>query len=689
MKFYWILAVAISFIWVTQAQPNFQQVVKWKNYPENANQYVVGEVVTLVFEAKINKGYHIYSAIPPEKDANMPTEFGLDKGTHGVVKVGDLTESGKKHTEYDSVFEANVSYYGDFVIFKQKLKITDPKIVIKGYIHYQVCDSQTCVPAYNDFSFTFTAKPANNKSANEPSDTTDSINVNPTNTASQNGSSDNSQQFKSLPSKETPAAEKSLFSLFWAAFAFGLVSLLTPCVFPMIPMTVSYFTKKQTDRATNIRNALFYSISIIFIYVGLGLLITLLFGSSAIYQMASNPWVNLLFFVIVFAFGLSFLGWFELALPSSWLTKLDSKSSTGSYSGIFFMALTLALVSFSCTGPIIGTLLVEASQGSYLGPTVGMFGFSLAFAFPFGLFSLFPHLITSLPSSGGWLNSVKVVLGFLEIALALKFLSNVDLVWHLGILDREVYLGAWIAIFLLLGIYLMGWYKLPHDSPIAHISIPRLLLAIVSFWFVFYMVPGLWGAPLKLLSGFLPPHNPDIGVVVWGKEAMASVTEKSESPLVCSQNRKYSEKLSKDTPLGFCAFYDLDEALAYAKKVDKPVFVDFTGHTCVNCRWMESNVWPDPAIKKSLNTDFILVSLFVDDAEPLPENITAADGTILRTVGDKWLQLQKERFQTNAQPYYVILDGSGNQLIPYGLGKTDIPTLQKMLQEAKGRYTKS
>ncbi|MDF3077195.1 MAG: hypothetical protein K0S09_1084 [Sphingobacteriaceae bacterium] len=457
-----------------------------------------------------------------------------------------------------------------------------------------------------------------------------------------------------------PEAPKTLWSIFLLGFLGGFAALIMPCIFPMLPLTVSYFTKKGGgSRANAIKQAFLYGISIVVIYVLLGLAITLAFGSDALNALSTSGVFNFLFFLMLLVFGISFLGAFEITLPSSFVNKMDEKSDKGGFTGIFFMAFTLALVSFSCTGPIIGTLLVDAaSKGERLGPAVGMFGFSLALAIPFTLFAIFPSALKSLPKSGGWLNSVKVVLGFIELAFALKFLSNVDLAYHWNWFDREVFLSLWIVIFGMMGFYLLGKLKFSHDSPTTHISIPRTFLAIIVLAFVVYMIPGLWGAPLKSISAFLPPsatQDFDLSQGNFGSQTPSSTTKK-----------KYAEIFHRGTPKGFDPYYDYDEALAASKASAKPVLLDFTGWNCVNCRKMEANVWTDPEVSRLLKTGFVMAELYVDDKTKLPEQeqFTSKSGRKITTIGKKWSDFQATKFGTNSQPWYVIIDSDGNILVP-------------------------
>lgn len=479
--------------------------------------------------------------------------------------------------------------------------------------------------------------------------------------------------------------ERSLWAIFIAGLIGGFAALLMPCIFPMLPLTVSFFTK-GSDKKGGVGKALLYGLAIVVIYVVLGLLVTVAFGADALNDLSTNGVFNFFFFLLLVVFAASFLGAFEITLPSSWVNKMDSKADRGGLAGIFFMAATLALVSFSCTGPIIGTLLVQAAtMGSLLGPAVGMFGFAVALAVPFALFAMFPSLLQSLPRSGGWLNSVKVVLGFLELALSLKFLSNVDLAYHWEWFDREIFLVLWIVIFGMMGFYILGKLKFSHDSDVAFISIPRLFLSIIVLAFTVYMVPGLWGAPLRSISAFLPPQQTqdfDLytaslngGGVTAGKDAKSSATH------------KYSDLFK--APLGLNAFFDYDEGMEYARQQNKPVMIDFTGHACVNCRKMEASVWPDKDVLKRLRDDYVLIQLYVDDKTELAQNEqfhSSFSGKTIKTIGAKWSDLQASRFNANSQPFYVLLDNNGKLLVPPSGADYDPKSYLKFLDSGLKAY---
>ena len=455
--------------------------------------------------------------------------------------------------------------------------------------------------------------------------------------------------------KSSNSAKQTLWAIFMAGLLWGFAALLMPCIFPMLPLTVSYFTKNAQNKSSAVSKAAVYGLSIIVIYVVLGLIITIIFGPDALNSLSTNGIFNFCLFLLLVVFAASFLGAFEITLPSSWVNKMDANSDKGGFVGLFFMAATLALVSFSCTGPIIGTLLVQtATTGALLGPAIGMFGFSLALAMPFTLFAMFPSLLQSLPKSGGWLNSVKVALGFLELALSLKFLSNVDLAYHWHWFDREIFLALWIVISALGGFYLLGKLKFSHDSDTGYIPVPRLFLAIVVLSFTMYLVPGLWGAPLKSVSAFLPPKaTQDFDLSIIGQNS--NNNEANTKP------HKYASLFDK--PQGLDTYFDYYEGIAYAKKVHKPVMIDFTGHACVNCRKMEETVWPDKQIHKVINEDYVLIQLYVDDKTDLAstEQKVTPEGRSIKTIGNKWSYLQTSKFLSNSQPFYVLLDPQTEQ----------------------------
>ncbi|MEK0413874.1 MAG: hypothetical protein RL070_1362 [Bacteroidota bacterium] len=497
---------------------------------------------------------------------------------------------------------------------------------------------------------------------------------------------------KATATNAAPAAEAgSMWSIFLLCLVTGLLAVITPCVFPLIPVTVSFFLKRSKTRIEGLKNAVWYSLSIVLIYTIPTLVLTLIFGDKILYTISTHPVSNIFFFVVFIVFAISFFGAFELSLPNSWANKADQKAGKGGLLGIFFMALTLVIVSFSCTGPIVGTLLGQTSmQGVGLAPIMGMMGFGVGLAIPFSLFAFFPSMLQSLPKSGGWLNTIKVSFGFIELALALKFLSNVDLSYHLGILNRDVFLVLWIVVFFLLGVYLLGKLKFAHDSDLPFVSVPRLFFAIASFSFAVYMVPGLWGAPLKALSGFIPPATTqefnlnDLQYKIGNAGPAHSAAGNQAAP-----PKKYTNKLH--VPFGLTAYFDLEEGMAAAKILKKPIMLDFTGHTCPNCRKMEEQVWKDPAVLSRIKENFVLVSLYVDESEELPasEQYTDKNGVKIVTVGDKNLDYEIKTFGFNAQPLYMFLDLNGKPLsdVKYGYDPS-VAGFVKHLDAVKAAFDK-
>jgi thiol:disulfide interchange protein DsbD len=683
--------IFILLFWVSFNETNAQilKPVKWSFNIKRINDCDA----ELIFKAKIDKGFHVYSQFLDRDDGPVATSFNFDKSVDYIL-IGKVTE-GAPMEEYDPNFEMKLKFFTNEATFKQKIKINNKKAFsIKGYLNFMVCDESKCLPP-EDVDFDFKVDAATGKtcegnmekkaapsiidSAQVAVVSNDSM-MNDSIAHKANSKSDTKHDIVKASEEDQPE-NKGAWAIFVAGFLGGLLALLTPCVFPMIPLTVSFFTKSSGNRKKGLMNALIYGLSIIAIYVTLGMIITLSLGPDALNAMASNAIVNLAFFIIFVVFATSFLGAFEITLPSSWVNKADTASEKGGLIGIFFMAFTLSLVSFSCTGPIIGTLLVQAAVGgNVINPTIGMIGFSSALALPFGLFAAFPGWLNSLPKSGGWLNSVKVVLGLLELALALKFLSNVDLAYHWGILTREVFIALWIVIFSLLGFYLLGKLKFSHDSDSKYLSIPRAMFAIIVFGFVVYLIPGMFGAPLKIISGFPPPTFYNEGWSL-GNGSATNAGEKiipGTDPEHCPHNLN--------------CFHDYDMALAYAKEVKKPLMVDFTGWSCVNCRKMEDNVWVDPRVLERLNKDYILVSLYVDDKTSLPEaekHISKTTGNKIKTIGNKWSDMQTARFGTNSQPYYVLLDGQEQMLNKPTGYDPDIEKFIAFLDEGKNAYSKN
>lgn len=668
--------------------------VKWKIKLDDKGGAPEKEIV---FTATADKGWHLYDMNLPE-GGPVSTSFTFET-LNGAELIGQPVPSVKPTTVYDEQFAMNLRWYPGTVSFIQKLKVTDPaKFKVEGEVEFMACNDETCLPP-DQIPFSFDKKSihvdpalAANSSTTEV-DKEDATAIQPdTQVVAEEASELNTpdpaaketpattspkasdsltdspnlwspviDQLKSFGDATVSAADTSWLFIFFAGFLGGLIALLTPCVWPMIPMTVSFFLKRTKDRKKAIRDAITYGLSIIVIYLVMGLLITGIFGASALNDLSTNAIFNILFFLLLVVFAVSFFGAFELVLPASWTSKLDSKAdSTTGVLSIFFMSFTLVLVSFSCTGPIIGTLLVQAaSMGTAVGPAIGMFGFALALSIPFSVFAIFPNMLQSMPKSGGWLNSVKVVLGFLELALALKFLSVADLAYGWRLLDREAFIVLWIVIFSLLGVYLLGKIKFSHDSEVKYVSVPRLFMAIISFAFAIYMVPGLWGAPLKAISAFAPP-------------------------LYTQDFNLYKNEVH-------AAFDDYESGMAYAKKVNKPVMIDFSGFGCVNCRKMEASVWTDPKVKQMLENDYVLITLMVDDKTKLPQPIEIQENgktRKLKTIGDKWSYLQRSKFGSNAQPFYILLNDEGQPLGPSYAFNEDVSKYIQFLQNGLKEFKK-
>ena len=638
-----------------------------------------GDEAQIVFSGKIDNGWHVYST-ELGNDGPISATFNAVK-MDGVKTVGKLTPKGHEISEFDNMFGMKLRFFEGSVTFVQKIKFTKPTYNINCYLEYGACNDETCMPPTevpftakgNSPAVTEDAAAEAQKEETQPAaeeekalaatDTAAVAAADSTvaDTAAVASSDLYTPVINELKSYEDNPVDSSLLYIFLAGFVGGFLALLTPCVWPIIPMTVSFFLKRNKERSKAIREAVTYGISIVVIYVVLGLVVTMLFGASALNALSTNALFNIFFCLLLVVFAASFFGAFEITLPSSWSNKIDQKSeNTSGLLSIFLMAFTLTLVSFSCTGPIIGFLLVAVStQGSILAPTIGMLGFAIALAIPFTLFAMFPSLLKSAPKSGGWMNVVKVVLGFIELAFALKFLSVADLAYGWHILDREVFLCLWIVIFGLLGIYLFGWLKFPHDDPEHRTNVPQFFLGMISLAFAIYMIPGLWGAPLKAISAFAPPmFTQDFNL------HKSAVEPKS---------------------------HDYEEGMALAKSQGRPVRIGFTGFGCVNCRKMEAAVWTDPQVASMLNDKYVLISLYVDDKTPLAEPMTVTEnGTqrTLRTVGDKWSYLQRVKFGANTQPFYVLIDNEGKPLNGSRSYDEDIQKYLDFLQKGIDNYKK-
>lgn len=659
-KLFSLLALFITFFGTAQ----IVEPVKWSSSVVKVSDTELDLVIT----ANIEDDWHLYSQFTPEGGATpLVFTFKNQKGNYQLV---GKTKEGKYKKVYSDIFEIDEYFFTGTAKFTQRVKIINPKLKnIDVFAEGQACIDGKCTQTESNLKF----KLPELKVAEVSTVTTDSVSK-PTDSVATTETDTTKQAVTPIKDSniEKPAdkEEKSLWTIFFLAFLGGFAALLMPCIFPMIPMTVSFFTKQSKTKAAGIRNAIVYGLAIIAIYVLLGSLITGIFGAEALNELSTSVTFNLIFFVLLVVFALSFLGAFEIVLPSSWATKIDSKADKGGIVGIFFMALALAVVSFSCTGPIVGTLLVESASKGGLAPIIGMLGFSLAIALPFMLFAMFPGWLNSMPKSGGWLNTVKVSLGFLELAFAFKFLSNADLVLQKHWLERELFIAIWIAVFAAWALYLFGKYMLPHDYEKADkIGVGRLVMAIIVTTFTFYMIPGLWGAPLKILSGLTPPVNYAESASGFGNGG----TSKSDLP-----------EHAHAGPHGIVAFEDYEQGLAYAKKVGKPVLLDFTGDACANCRKMEDNVWSDKSILPILKEKVVLISLYCDRKIELPKEqqyVSKTTGKEVVTIGNKWTDFQITRYKSNSQPLYVILNNEGEDKSKPIAYTTDIQEYKKWLED--------
>lgn len=634
-----LLFLLAGFILLTSTlSAQILEPVKWTYSAKkiSTNEY------DLIFKASIDSPWHLYSQDIPM--APPATTFKFNKDSSFLL-LGKVKEIGHVIQKFDKNFNMVLKYYSDSVKFVQKVKLTAPGATVKGILNYMSCNDTECLPPQDlDFSFNLGKVSATTKTVIAPNNKTTIGN-----------------------SKITIGGnKKNLWGFFLLAFIGGLIAIVTPCVFPMIPMTVTFFMKEDQKKSKGKMQALLYGLSIIFIYTLIGSVLAAIVGPNFANWLSTYWLPNILFFLVFVIFAFSFFGMFEITLPHWIVNKSDQKADKGGFLGPVFMALTLVLVSFSCTGPIVGTILVESAGGVIAKPIVGMLGFSLAFALPFTLFAFFPSWLSNLPKSGGWLNSVKVVLGFLELALGLKFLSIADQAYHWHILDREIYLAIWIVIFTLMGFYLLGKLKFAHDSDVPFITVPRLVLSIITFSFVLYLIPGMIGSPLKALAGYLPPQstmNFDINKIVRKDvQAYSGGVGKTEPKEIC-ETPKYQKFLK--LPLGLKGYFDYDQAVACSKKQNKPIFVDFTGHACVNCREMEAVVWSDPRVLKILKNDYIILALYVDDKHELPKSEwikSKYDGKWKKTLGKKDANFEITKFGINAQPFYVLMDNNGDVL---------------------------
>jgi thiol:disulfide interchange protein DsbD len=679
----------------------------------------------LVFKATIETSWHLYSQdVPPGGPEKTSFYFyGLDgfeftdKNVQIVEEESFIRENSidyivrfsepEGHEENDPNFNMVVKYFETEAEFKQEIRLTsDDPLAITGYIYFMCCDDSRCLPpAEVDFEFLFNGAQASAAQAKKEESGGAMIQVQTLDVEGETVSIEGGEEQQTTLEEESLTVSVTMWDVIIEAIIWGFVALFTPCVFPMIPMTITFFMKGGENRRKGKIQASAYGISIVLLYtlpIAVIILITYFVGGKTvtadIFNWLATHWIpNVFFFLIFMVFAASFLGMFEIVLPSWMVSKADSKADSGGIMGAFFMALTLVLVSFSCTGPLVGSVLVKSAQGEIFEPIFAMLAFSIAFALPFTLFAFFPSWLQRLPKSGGWLNSVKVVLGFIEIALGLKFLSVADQTYHWGILDREVYLALWIVTFTLMGLYLLGKLKFSHDSDMKYLPVPRLGLAILTLSFVVYLIPGMWGAPLKALSGYLPPqhsHDFDLNSIIRENVANASFGSATggghEDPTTLCEKPRYSDFLH--LPHGLKGYFDYEQALDCARKTKKPIFIDFTGHGCVNCREMEANVWSDPRVLKRLREDYIVVALYVDDKTKLPESDwvrSEYDGKLKKSIGKKYADFQISRFNVNAQPYYVLLDHEGKLLAKPRAYDLDVDAFVEFLDEGLNKFKES
>ncbi|MCX2839213.1 protein-disulfide reductase DsbD family protein [Salinimicrobium sp. MT39] len=670
-KFLSLLLALFSFLpHVAQVQ----EAPEWQVKADN-NDAVPGDEVIITFTADIPQDWYMYSSDFDPNLGPMLTEFNFDPSEKFEL-LGEIIPVEPKE-KYEEIWEGDVTYFIEKAIFEHKIKLIGEKPVISGSVTYQICSDVTgqCIPYESEFSIDLSGEKAG-AAANT---------VNPSNTSSQPPLTELEPFTNTFEPVEEEKGWMGLMTFFLISFGAGLAALLTPCVFPMIPMTVTFFTKSSGSRSRGILNAVIYGVSIIAIYTLVGTVFALIFGAGFANFLSTHWLPNLLFFAIFVLFALSFFGLFEIRLPNKLVNNIDTQANKGGLSGIFFMAFTLVLVGFSCTGPIAGTILLEAASGQAIKPLIGMLGFSTAFAIPFTLFAIFPGWLSSLPKSGGWLNTVKVVLGFLELALALKFLSMVDQVYHWNLLDREIYLALWIVIFTLLGFYLLGKIIFPHEQKSESTSISRLLSAILVFSFVVYLIPGLFGAPLKALAGYLPPMSTHDFQLL-----NTDVSSEQDALAAECEQPKYDDFL--ELPHGIKGYFDYEQALACSKKQNKPIFIDFTGHGCVNCREMEAAVWSDPAVLKRLKEDYIVVAMYVDEKTELPREewyTSVYDNKIKKTIGKQNMDFMIQKLNANAQPYYTLVGDNEELLSPPRAYDLDVQEFVEFLDAGKAKYEES
>lgn len=631
------LIASILFVFSYGVFAQLEDPVKWKNKSEK----IEGDIVEITFEANIDMHWHLYSQYFDE-GGPVRTTFFFDESDKYEL-VGKPTESPVPEEEFDDIFKINVKYFSEKATFVQKIKVlTEEAFAITGSIEYQVCQEDKCV--YFNPDFKVKVKGVKNAQASVEESLSPKVDL-------------------AVADTEPSNENKSLWGFLALSFVLGLAAILTPCVFPMIPMTVSFFMQGQSSKINSIIKALIFGISIVVLYTSVGLIVSLTSAGADFTTGLSTHWIpNTIFFVLFVAFAASFFGMFEIVLPSGLANKADQQVDKGGFLASFFMAFTLVIVSFSCTGPIVGALLVKAAGGDVLEPLMGMFAFGLAFALPFTLLAIFPRMLKSMPKSGGWMNSVKVVLGFIILAFSLKFIANIDQTYHLGIISRDVFLAIWIIIFILLGVYLLGKLKFSHDSDVPFISVPRLIMAMVSFVIALYLIPGMFGADLKAVSALIPPKSAQEFDI--SKSQVVSVSSTHAEPTSLCETPIYGDILH--LPHGLEGYFDYEQGMACAKKLNKPVLLDFKGHACANCKEMENKVWSNPEVLKRLQNDYLVIALYVDDRTKLSENewVTSSyDGKVKKSIGKVNADFQITKYNINSQPYYVLVDTEGNNLV--------------------------
>jgi len=644
------LLVSVFIIISTTVFAQLVDPVKWNYKSKN----VSGDTTALIFDAKIDMNWHLYSQYFGE-GGPVRTTFYYDESDKFEI-IGQASESPEPEEVMDEIFNMKVKYFSNAATFTQKIKVLSEKdFTITGSIEYQVCQDDKCVYFNPDFAINVKGV----KSGAEETTVKSEEALSPQVDLEEKSESENSRN-----QARTSESSSSMWGIFFLAFVLGLAGVLTPCVFPMIPMTVSFFMQGQSSKFNSIVKALIFGISIVLLYTSVGLIVSLTSAGADFTTTLSSHWIpNTIFFTLFIAFAASFFGMFEIVLPTGLANKADRQVDKGGFLASFFMAFTLVIVSFSCTGPIVGALLVKAAAGDIMEPLIGMFGFGLAFALPFTLFAIFPRMLKGLPKSGGWMNTVKVVLGFIILAFSFKFIANIDQSYHLNLLSRDVYLAIWVVLFVLLGIYLLGKLKFSHDSETPFVTVPRLILAIISFTFALYLLPGMFGADLNAVSSLLPPKSAQQFDITENKmPAGVAVSDNSEGATLCETPR-YSDILH--LPHGLQGYFDYEQGMECARNLNKPVLLDFKGHACSNCKEMENKVWSDPEVLKRLRDDYVIIALYVDDRTKLPEDewVTSDyDGKVKKTIGKKYADFQISKYNINSQPYYVLVDHEGNNL---------------------------